>query len=46
MGDPFRLAILQLLRDGELCVCEIMTALDNPQSSTSYHLSILKRQGW
>ena len=45
MADPFRLAILQLLRDGELCVCEIMTALDNPQSSTSYHLSILKRAG-
>ncbi|HNR59175.1 MAG: metalloregulator ArsR/SmtB family transcription factor [Methanothrix sp.] len=45
MADPFRLAILQLLRDGELCVCEIMTALERPQSSTSHHLSILKRAG-
>ena len=45
MADPFRLAILQLLRDGELCVCEIMTVLDRPQSSTSHHLSILKRAG-
>ncbi|KUK43199.1 MAG: Transcriptional regulator, ArsR family [Methanothrix harundinacea] len=43
MSDPFRLAILQLLREGELCVCEIMTAFDKPQSSTSHHLSILKR---
>jgi len=45
ISDPFRLAILKLLRDGELCVCEIMTALDRPQSSTSHHLSILKRAG-
>jgi len=45
MADPFRLAILQLLREGELCVCEIMTALNRPQSSTSHHLSILKRAG-
>lgn len=45
ISDPFRLSILKLLRDGELCVCEIMTALDRPQSSTSHHLSILKRAG-
>lgn len=45
MSDPCRLAILKFLREGELCVCEIMTALDRPQSSTSHHLSILKRSG-
>jgi DNA-binding transcriptional ArsR family regulator len=45
MSDPFRLAILKLLRVGELCVCEIMTAFDRPQSSTSHHLAILKRAG-
>ena len=45
MSDPCRLAILKLLRGGELCVCEIMTALDRPQSSTSHHLSILKGAG-
>ena len=45
MSDPFRLAILKLLREGELCVCEIMTAFDKPQSSTSHHLSILKKAG-
>jgi len=44
-ADPCRLKILKLLRDGELCVCEIMTALDRPQSSTSHHLSILKDAG-
>ena len=45
MSDPCRLAILKLLREGELCVCEIMTAIDRPQSSTSHHLSILRRAG-
>jgi DNA-binding transcriptional ArsR family regulator len=45
MADPCRLKILKLLREGELCVCEIMTALDRPQSSTSHHLSILKDAG-
>jgi DNA-binding transcriptional ArsR family regulator len=44
-ADPSRLKILKLLREGELCVCEIMTALDRPQSSTSHHLSILKDAG-
>ena len=27
MADPFRLAILKLLRDNELCVCEINLSL-------------------
>ncbi len=45
LADPCRLKILKLLRDGELCVCEIMTALNRPQSSTSHHLSILKDAG-
>ncbi len=45
MADPCRLKILMLLRDGELCVCEIMIGLDRPQSSTSHHLSLLKDAG-
>jgi len=45
MSDPCRLKILSLLREGELCVCEIMIAVDRPQSSTSHHLSILKEAG-
>jgi len=44
-ADPCRLRILKLLKDGELCVCEIMTALKRPQSSTSHHLSILRAAG-
>jgi DNA-binding transcriptional ArsR family regulator len=45
MSDPCRLKILSLLREGELCVCEIMVGVDRPQSSTSHHLSILKDAG-
>jgi DNA-binding transcriptional ArsR family regulator len=45
LADPCRLTIIRLLKEGELCVCEIMTALDRPQSSTSHHLSILKDAG-
>jgi len=45
MSDPSRLKILTLLREGELCACEIMIGLDRPQSSTSHHLSILKDAG-
>lgn len=45
MADPCRLTILKLLREGELCACEIITALNKPQSSTSHHLSILKDAG-
>ena len=35
----------RFLREGELCVCEIMVGVDRPQSSTSHHLSILKDAG-
>ncbi len=45
MSDPCRLKILMLLREGELCVCEIMIALDRQQSTTSHHLSILRDAG-
>jgi DNA-binding transcriptional ArsR family regulator len=45
LADPCRLTIIRLLKEGELCVCEIMTALNRPQSSTSHHLSILRNAG-
>ncbi|VVB69267.1 Putative arsenical resistance operon repressor ArsR [uncultured archaeon] len=45
MADPCRLKILSLLREGELCACEIMIGVDRPQSSTSHHLSMLKDAG-
>lgn len=42
ISDPTRLKILYLLQDRELCVCEIITALEKPQSTVSHHLNVLK----
>lgn len=45
IADPTRLKILYLLEEGELCVCEVIVALDKPQSTISHHLNILKNAG-
>lgn len=37
--------ILILLTQGELCVCDIMAVLDEPQSKVSRHLAYLKNSG-
>ena len=44
MADPTRLKILYILKNGELCVCEILDALDKSQSTVSHHLNILKKE--
>jgi ArsR family transcriptional regulator len=44
-ADETRLRVLQLLSSGELCVCDLMSALDAPQSKMSRHLAYLKRAG-
>jgi ArsR family transcriptional regulator len=46
ISDPTRLKILYLLQDGELCVCEIITVLEKPQSTISHHLNVLKKAGF
>ena len=46
LGDETRLRIMALLLNGqELCVCDIMAALDLPQSTISRHLSYLRNAG-
>jgi len=45
LGDPIRLEILELLRDGEVCVCEIFSKLNVPQPLVSRHLKILRECG-
>ena len=42
-SDRTRLRILNLLRDGELCVCHIVDVLDVPQPTASRHLAYLRR---
>ena len=45
LSDPTRLRLLQLLRGGERCVCDLMAVLRIPQAKTSRHLGYLKRAG-
>lgn len=45
LADRTRLTIVELLANEELCACEIMTALDLTQPTTSHHLGILERAG-
>ena len=40
-----RLRVLKLLECGELCVCDIVTALDMSQPKVSFHLNALKEAG-
>lgn len=47
ISDPIRLRMIGLLlQNDELCVCDLMAALQLPQSTTSRHLSYLRRCGW
>jgi ArsR family transcriptional regulator, arsenate/arsenite/antimonite-responsive transcriptional repressor len=45
LADPTRLRIVDLLREGERCVCELTDALDAGQSLLSFHLKTLKDAG-
>ena len=42
LSDETRLRILKLLERGELCVCDIVAALDMIQPKVSFHLGVLK----
>ena len=47
LAEETRLRLLVLLQGGnEHCVCDLMQALDMPQSTVSRHLAYLKRNGW
>jgi DNA-binding transcriptional ArsR family regulator len=45
LSDPIRLEILEFLRDGEKCVCEITPHLKLVQPLVSRHLKLLKDAG-
>lgn len=45
LGDETRLKILERLREGEQCVCDLTEALDAGQSLMSFHLRTLKDAG-
>jgi ArsR family transcriptional regulator len=45
LSDPSRLRILDRLRGGEHCVCELTDVLDTGQSLLSFHLKVLRDAG-
>ncbi|MBQ6345861.1 MAG: winged helix-turn-helix transcriptional regulator [Methanobrevibacter sp.] len=45
LADPTRLKIIYLLKNGELCVCQILEAIDKSQSTISHHLNMMKKEG-
>ena len=46
LSDPKRLGILRLLEVRDMCVCELMVALDMTQPNLSHHVKILEREGF
>jgi ArsR family transcriptional regulator len=44
-SDRTRLRILHMLKDGELCVCDIVEVLGVPQPKASRHLAYLRKAG-
>lgn len=45
LSDETRLAIVEALRGGERCVCDLQTGLDAAQSRLSFHLKVLRDAG-
>jgi ArsR family transcriptional regulator len=45
LSDETRLEILEKLRGGERCVCELIDDLDAAQSRLSFHLRVLRDAG-
>jgi len=44
-GHPIRLAVLEFLRDGEQCVCDIAEHVGAERSNVSRHLAVMLRAG-
>lgn len=45
LSDDTRLSILEMLRGGERCVCDLQDDLDAAQSRLSFHLRVLRDAG-
>jgi ArsR family transcriptional regulator len=45
LSDETRLGILEMLRGGERCVCDLQDALGAAQSRLSFHLKVLREAG-
>ena len=45
LGHPSRIRILELLSQGETCVCDIAPVVGSDMSTVSRHLSVLRQAG-
>jgi len=45
LGHPLRLAVLDFLRDGEQCVCDIAEHVGGERSNISRHLAVMLKAG-
>ena len=45
LSDKTRIAVLEMLRGGERCVCDLQEAVGAAQSRLSFHLKVLKDAG-
>jgi ArsR family transcriptional regulator len=43
LAQPTRLRILECLRNGEKCICEIIPAINGEQSNISRHISLMQK---
>jgi len=43
LAQPTRLKILEMLRHGERCICEIVPAINGEQSNISRHISTMQK---
>lgn len=43
LAQPTRLKILETLRNGEKCICEIIPAINGEQSNVSRHISLMEK---
>ena len=45
IAHPLRIAIVDFLKDGEQCVCDIAEHVDSERSNVSRHLSVMVNSG-
>lgn len=45
LAHPVRVAIVDLLKDGEVCVCDIARRVGAERSNTSRHLALMLKAG-
>lgn len=45
LGDEVRLKLLHLVRDQEVCVCDLVSILNMAQGTLSHHLLVLQQAG-